>query len=90
MQHDLETRAARLRASVTPIENLTSSHLSAWPALLLGVLFIVLSATAARAGTLAGTVLDPSGRPVPQAQVTLLRSLVVIDQLQTDSQGTFK
>ena len=49
-----------------------------------------LSATAAQAGTLAGTVLDPSGRPVPQAHVTLLRSLVVLDQRQTDSQGTFK
>jgi len=57
---------------------------------LLGAFFIALSATAARAGTLAGTVLDPSGRPVPQAQVTLLRSLVVLDQVQTDSQGAFK
>jgi outer membrane receptor protein involved in Fe transport len=51
---------------------------------------VFLSATAAQAGTLAGTVLDPSGHAVPQAHVTLLRSLVVLDQRQTDSQGTFK
>jgi outer membrane cobalamin receptor len=54
------------------------------------VLFLLLSSTAAQAGTLAGSVLDPSGSPVPQAHVTLLRSLVVLDQRQTDSQGTFK
>jgi outer membrane receptor protein involved in Fe transport len=90
MQHDLETRAACLRAPATPFENQSSSHLSAWPAVLLGVLFILLFAPAAHAGSLGGTVLDPSGRPVPQAQVTLLRSLVVLDQVQTDSQGTFK
>jgi outer membrane cobalamin receptor len=90
MQHELKARTARLCAPATPFENQTSSQLPGWPAVLLGVLFIALSAPAARAGTLAGTVLDPSGRPVPQAQVTLLRSLVVLDQLQTDSQGTFK
>jgi outer membrane cobalamin receptor len=56
-------------------------------ALLLGVL---LSAQAAHAGTLAGTVLDPSGRVVAQARVTLLRSLAVLDEQQTDSQGAFK
>jgi outer membrane cobalamin receptor len=53
-------------------------------------LLILLATTAARAGTLAGTVLDPSGSPVPQANVTLLRSLVVLDQQQSDSRGTYK
>jgi len=51
---------------------------------------MLLSGAAAQAETLAGTVLDPSGSPVPQASVTLLRSLVVLDQRPTDSQGTFK
>jgi outer membrane cobalamin receptor len=90
MQHELKKRDARLRAPAIPFENKTSCHLAVWLPLLLGVLFILLSAAAAQAGTLAGTVLDPSGRPVPQAQVTLLKSLVVLDQRQTDSQGTFK
>jgi outer membrane cobalamin receptor len=86
--HDFKTRAARLRAPAIPVKNKIPPV--AWPSLLLGVLFLLLSATAAQAGTLAGAVLDPSGRPVPQAHVTLLRSLVVLDQRQTDSQGTFK
>jgi len=90
MQHDFKPRDARLRALAIPINSKISSHLAAWPPLLVGALFVLLSATAAQAGTLAGTVLDPSGRPVPQAHVTLLRSLVVMDQRQTDSHGTFK
>ena len=90
MQHDFKTRDARLRAPAIPVKSKTSSRPTAWLPLLLGALFLLLSATAAQAGTLAGTVLDPSGRPVPQAHVTLLRSLVVLDQRQTDSQGTFK
>jgi outer membrane cobalamin receptor len=54
------------------------------------VFFALGSATAAQAGTLAGTVFDPNGRPVPQAQVTLLRATAVWDRQQTDSQGAFK
>jgi outer membrane cobalamin receptor len=90
MQHDFKPRGARLRAPAIPVRSKISSHPAIWPPLLLGALFVFLSATAAQAGTLAGTVLDPSGHAVPQAHVTLLRSLVVLDQRQTDSQGTFK
>jgi outer membrane cobalamin receptor len=79
-----------MRAPAIPVRSKTSFHPAAWLPLLLGTLFVLLLATAAQAGTLAGTVLDPSGQAVPQAHVTLLRSLVVFDQQQTDSQGTFK
>src|SRR5579871_1926764 len=48
------------------------------------------TASVAFAGTLNGTVVDPDGKPVPQAQVTLLRSVAVIDQTRTDNQGNFK
>ena len=48
------------------------------PAILLGCLCVWLSATAVRAGTLAGTVLDPSGSLVPEAHLTLLKSLVIV------------
>jgi outer membrane receptor protein involved in Fe transport len=90
MQFELKIRDARLRAPAIPFRNKISSHPVAWPHLVVGALFVLFSATPALAGTLAGTVLDPSGRPVPQAEVTLLRSLVVFDQCPTDSQGAFK
>ncbi len=90
MQHDLKNRDASLRAPAIPFSCKFSFHPAAWACLLLGVFFLLFPTSAAQAGTLAGTVLDPSGSPVPQAQVTLLRSLVVVDQKQTDSQGTFK
>jgi outer membrane receptor protein involved in Fe transport len=90
MQHDFKNRDASLRAPAIPFNCKTSFHPAAWPGLLLVASFLLFSATAAQAGTLVGTVLDPSGRPVPQAHVTLLRSLVVLDQKQADSQGTFR
>ncbi len=58
--------------------------------LFFGALFVVTAASTAAAGTLAGTVFDPAGRPVAQAQVTLLRSLVVFEQRETDSQGSYQ
>jgi outer membrane receptor protein involved in Fe transport len=90
MNHDFQSRDARLRPPAIPVRSNISSYPAAWPSLLLGALVVLLSATATRAGTLTGTVLDPSGSAVPQAHVTLLRSLVVVDERQTDSQGAFK
>ncbi|MBN1569898.1 MAG: TonB-dependent receptor [Acidobacteria bacterium] len=54
------------------------------------LLIFACMAGAARAATLEGTVLDPSGKPVPGARVNLLRSLVAIDERQTDSGGVYK
>lgn len=45
---------------------------------------------AAGAVALEGTVFDPSGQAVPGARVTLTRSLVVIDERQTDSRGVYR
>ncbi|MDR3674511.1 MAG: TonB-dependent receptor [Acidobacteriota bacterium] len=90
MQHNFKNRDARLRAPAVRIESNTPHNFAIWPSFLLGALLVLFSATAVQAGTLKGTVLDPSGRPVPQAHVTLLRSLAVVDQQQTDSQGVFK
>jgi outer membrane receptor protein involved in Fe transport len=42
------------------------------------------------ASTLEGTVLDPSGRPVPGARVSLLRSLVAVDERLADSAGVYR
>ena len=87
MQHEFIYRGSSSRI---PATNKNSFRFGAWPCFLLGALFVLLSATTSQAGTLAGTVRDPSGRAVPQAHVNLLRSLVVVDQRETDSQGTFK
>jgi outer membrane cobalamin receptor len=61
---------------------------SSWGVLV--CLAFMLIPAPAWAATLSGTVLDASGRPVAQAQVTLFRSLQVLDQQQTQSDGTFK
>src|ERR1035438_10408513 len=90
MQRESKDGDARRPAPAIPIRSESFSHPAAWPLTLLGTLFVLLSANVAQAGTLAGTVLDPSGTAVPQAHVTLLRSLVVLDQREADSQGTYK
>jgi len=90
MQDNFKTLDARMDAPVIPARSKIFSSPAVRPFLLLAALAFLQSATAAQAGTLAGTVLDPNSRPVPQAQVTLLRSLVVLEQRQTDSQGTYK
>jgi outer membrane receptor protein involved in Fe transport len=58
--------------------------------LVLGLLLIGLAATAARAATIKGTVLDPSGRAVANVQVSLLQSLTALDERQTDAKGEFE
>jgi hypothetical protein len=90
MHHDLKLWAARMRALAIPFETKTSCPADIWLAVLLGAISILLSTTAAQAGTLTGTVLDPTGRPIPQANVTLVKSLVVLDQHQADGKGDFK
>ncbi len=51
---------------------------------------MALAATAARAATIKGTVLDPSGRAVANVQVSLLQSLTALDERQTDAKGEFE
>ncbi len=58
--------------------------------MLLGLLLWPLFNSAAPAATIEGTVFDPSGRPVPNVQVTLLQSLAALDERQTDAKGWFK
>jgi outer membrane cobalamin receptor len=55
------------------------------------VLLVLLPASGvADAATLEGTVLDPTGRAIPHARVTVLRSLVAFDERQSDVRGDFK
>ena len=43
-----------------------------------------------RGATIRGTVYDPDGRAVPDAEVTLLGSLIVAGEMRTDSRGEYK
>jgi outer membrane cobalamin receptor len=85
-----KSRASRVLAPAIPQENETAWNLISRLSILASLLFVLLCARAAMAGSVAGTVLDPSGSVVPQARVTLLRSLVVVDERQTDSHGAFE
>ena len=42
------------------------------------------------AATLEGTIFDPSGQVVPGAKVSLIRSLVAIEERQTDARGLYR
>ena len=54
------------------------------------LLLLACAQYAALAATLEGTVLDPSGKPVPGARISLLRSLTVIEEHKTDAKGVYK
>lgn len=54
------------------------------------ILLCLCAAGAVCAANLEGTVLDPNGRPIPGASVSLLRGLVVIEQRQTNADGVYK
>jgi outer membrane cobalamin receptor len=57
---------------------------------ILVLLFFTCASYTALAITLEGTALDPSGKAVPNARVSLLRSLVAIAECQTDARGNYK
>jgi outer membrane cobalamin receptor len=57
---------------------------------ILFLLFFACTSYAAMSVTLEGTALDPSGKAVPGARISLLRSLVAIAECQTDARGYYK
>ncbi|HLY59852.1 MAG TPA: TonB-dependent receptor [Terriglobia bacterium] len=54
------------------------------------LLSLAIGAGCARAATIQGTVLDPSGRPVEGARVSLLASRVAVGERETDSKGHYR
>ena len=67
-----------------------------WPSLRSGLLAMILSLVsaggilAAQKGNLRGTVVDPSGRAAPRVRVSLLKSHVVLNEMETNASGEFE
>ena len=59
-------------------------------ATLLGLLSIPFVSGAAHGATIKGTVYDPSGRAVLNVRVSLLQSLVALDERQTNAKGEYQ
>jgi outer membrane cobalamin receptor len=57
---------------------------------LLLALAVVAVPAAAHASSISGTVVDPQGRPVPEAQVTLLSPLSAVQQRATSADGRYR
>jgi len=67
------------------------SRRQAWLSVaLVSILLLSGAGAGARAATLEGTVLDPSGRAVAGARVSLLQSLVPVDERATDARGNYR
>ncbi|MGD0920175.1 MAG: TonB-dependent receptor [Terriglobia bacterium] len=67
-----------------------TGNLAGYRAGLLPLVALLLSIGVVRAATLEGTVLDPSGRAVPGARVSLLHQLTPPEERQTDAHGRFE
>jgi len=76
--------ASVLRFTVRPVRVVTYRFILTF------VLAATFAASPLLAATLGGTVLDPDGRPVPGAQVTLLAPLAELEQREADRQGCFR
>jgi outer membrane cobalamin receptor len=57
---------------------------------ILGLVSILFVSAALRAGTIEGTVFDPSGSAVPNVRVSLLATLTALDERQTNAKGEYK
>ncbi|MBN2338974.1 MAG: TonB-dependent receptor [Acidobacteria bacterium] len=58
--------------------------------LFIAILIALALPAALAAGTLTGIVTDPDGKAVPDARVSILRSLVVVGERQTDAEGAYR
>jgi len=92
-----ESNVERRKSKVeTPLDTLRFrpvrlSRRQAWlSVVLVSILVLSGAGTGARAATLEGTVLDPSGRVVAGARVSLLQSLVPMDERATDARGNYR
>ena len=62
---------------------------STWKAIIIGAMCLHFGAVGAGAAAIKGTVLDPSGQAVPNAQVTLLPQLASYQERRSDASGQY-
>src|SRR5439155_731137 len=87
----IESRKSKVQTQVkSPKSKVESPARASFEIVLPGLLSILLCAAAASAATIRGTVLDPAGRAVPGARVSLLAPLTVVEERQTDAQGRYE
>jgi outer membrane receptor protein involved in Fe transport len=58
--------------------------------LILLLAFVLFSSHVVWSATLEGTVMDPGGKAVPAARVSLIRSLVAVGEQQADAHGVYR
>ena len=91
MLSQIESRKSKVHSQVkSPKSKVESQARASFEIVLPGLLSILLCAAAASAATIRGTVLDPAGRAVPGARVSLLAPLTVVEERQTDAQGRYE
>lgn len=69
-----------------------SQKLKLKSALVLAAVLLILRAAPAAANTasISGTVLDPDGRAIPQARVSLLETMTALEERTTDAEGRYR
>ncbi len=81
---------AQLRPARSPAHITKRKHTRAGLVACLVFCLLVGAGSVAGAATLEGTVFDPAGRVVPRARVTVLRSLVVLEERQSNARGEYR
>ena len=89
---DSEIGNQKSEASLAAISAIPFAHTRLkYPLAIFLMLFLVpFASRAANTSAIEGTVYDPSGHPIPNAQVSLLRSLVALDEHRTSAKGEYK
>src|SRR6266568_5125453 len=84
------SKVKRSAAAIAPKRGGGRAPSPRWRIAVFGLLPILLTATAANAATVQGTVLDPDSRAVSGARVSLLAPLTALGERETDAQGRYE
>src|SRR5271154_4861199 len=76
-------RGGKMRLRISLLLFFTAVMMSPYPV-------CAQTSSSGNVGTIRGTVKDPDGRVVPDADVTLLKSLIVSAQVKSNAHGEYK